>query len=134
LSSFQPVKVLKGSFRVGKLASIPRKVLVVVQFTVSITLIIGTIVVFKQIQFAKNRPIGYDNNGLVSVPVIASDIHHHYDVVKAELLKTGAIVQMTEAGGSPTSSNGSTSGIEWKDKDPNMSVDFQQTAASYDYG
>jgi ABC-type antimicrobial peptide transport system permease subunit len=134
LSSFRPVKVLKGSFRVGKLASVPRKVLVVVQFTVSITLVIGTIVVFKQIQFAKSRPIGYDNNGLVSVPVIGHEIHSHYDVVKAELLKTGAVVKMAEAGGSPTTANGSTSGIEWKGKDPNMGVDFQKTASSYDYG
>ncbi|MEP6614096.1 MAG: ABC transporter permease, partial [Mucilaginibacter sp.] len=58
LSSFEPVKVLKGTFRVGRFAAIPRKVLVVVQFTASITLIIGTVVVFRQIQFAKNRPVG----------------------------------------------------------------------------
>lgn len=55
LSSFQPVKVLKGTFRVGRLASLPRKVLVVLQFTVSVILIIGTIVVFRQIEFAKDR-------------------------------------------------------------------------------
>ena len=59
LSSFQPLKVLKGTFRVGKLASVPRKVLVVTQFTVSVMLIIGTIIVYQQIQYAKNRPIGY---------------------------------------------------------------------------
>ncbi|HCW06736.1 MAG TPA: ABC transporter permease, partial [Cytophagales bacterium] len=60
LSSFQPVKVLKGTFRAGKSASVPRQVLVVLQFTVSVTLIIGTVVVFRQIQFAKERPIGYE--------------------------------------------------------------------------
>ncbi|MEO6631784.1 MAG: FtsX-like permease family protein, partial [Mucilaginibacter sp.] len=59
LSSFKPVKVLKGVFRVGRLASVPRKVLVVLQFTVSIVLIIGTIVVIRQIIFAKDRPVGY---------------------------------------------------------------------------
>ena len=58
LSSFNPVKVLKGTFSTGRFSSLPRKVLVVVQFTVSITLIIGTIIVFRQIQFAKNRPVG----------------------------------------------------------------------------
>src|SRR3569833_521157 len=55
LSSFKPIKVLKGSFRVGRFASIPRKVMVVLQFTVSVVLIIGTVVVFKQIQYAKDR-------------------------------------------------------------------------------
>ena len=58
LSSFKPVKVLKGTFKAGRFAAIPRKVLVVLQFTVSVILIIGTIIVFKQIQFAKNRPLG----------------------------------------------------------------------------
>src|SRR5450432_516492 len=55
LSSFEPIKVLKGVFRTGRFASLPRKILVVTQFTVSITLIIGTIIVFRQIQYAKNR-------------------------------------------------------------------------------
>src|SRR5690606_72148 len=58
LSSFQPLKVLKGTFRVGRFASVPRQVLVVMQFTVSVMLIIGTIIVYQQIQYAKNRPVG----------------------------------------------------------------------------
>ena len=67
LSGFEPIKVLKGTFRAGRFASLPRKVLVVVQFTVSIALIIGTIIVFRQIQFAKNRPVGYTREGLITV-------------------------------------------------------------------
>jgi len=65
LSSFQPVRVLKGVCRAGRLASIPRKVLVVLQFTVSIAMIIGTMIVFRQIQFARNRPVGYEQGGPV---------------------------------------------------------------------
>lgn len=134
LSSFQPVKVLKGPFKVGRLAAIPRKVLVVVQFTVSITLIIGTVVVFHQIKFAENRPVGYSRDGLVSIPVGTQDIHKNYEAVKDELSKTGAIVAMAEGDVAPTQSAGSTSAIEWKDKDPNLSVDFQQAAVSPEYG
>jgi ABC-type antimicrobial peptide transport system permease subunit len=134
LSSFQPVKVLKGSFRVGRLAAIPRKVLVVVQFTVSVTLIIGTVVVFRQIQFAKNRPVGYSRDGLVSIPVITQNIHKNYEAVKDELFKTGAVVAMAEGDVAPTDVAGSTSAIEWKDKDPNLSVDFQQAGVSIEYG
>ncbi|HXO75936.1 MAG TPA: FtsX-like permease family protein, partial [Puia sp.] len=63
LSSFNAVKVLKGTFRVGPAAAIPRKVLIVLQFTVSISLIIGTMVIFSQIIYVKNRPIGYDREG-----------------------------------------------------------------------
>jgi ABC-type antimicrobial peptide transport system permease subunit len=134
LSSFQPIKVLKGSFRVGRFAAIPRKILVVIQFSVSVTLIIGTIVVFRQIQFAKNRPVGYTRDGLLSIPVGTGDIHKNYEAVKDELFKTDAVVAMAEGDVAPTQSAGSTSAIEWKDKDPNLSVDFQQAAVSAEYG
>ncbi|HEX4372387.1 MAG TPA: ABC transporter permease, partial [Puia sp.] len=124
LSSFNPVKILKGTFKVGRFAAIPRKVLVVLQFSVSVILIIGTIVVFRQIQFAQNRPIGYNRNGLVLLPMMTSDIHKHFDVVQNELIKSGAIVSMAESG-SPTTAVWSTnSGFDWKGKDPNLSVEF----------
>lgn len=134
LSSFQPVKVLKGTFRVSKLAIVPRKVLVVVQFTVSVILIIGTIVVFRQIQFAKNRPVGYTRDGLVTVPVVTTDIHNHFETVKDELFKTGVIINVSEAGTRPTEQIGTSSGFNWENKDPNLSVDFPVTSVSYDYG
>ncbi len=134
LSSFQPVKVLKGTFKAGKGAALPRKVLVVVQFTVSVILIIGTIVVFKQIQHAKDRPIGYDRNALVTVPVMGADIHNHIDAVKKELLAAGAITHIAEAGSSTTATYSTSSGFEWTGKDPNISVDFSMSGISESYG
>ncbi|WP_338876452.1 ABC transporter permease [Spirosoma sp. SC4-14] len=139
LSSFNPVQILKGTgpslrFKVGRLASLPRQVLVVVQFTVSVTLIIGTIIVFRQIQFARNRPIGYESNGLISVPMVTADIHKHFDAVKRELLQTGAISEMAESSSPPTEVWNSSSSIDWKGKDPNLSVDFSIVEASHDYG
>jgi len=134
LSSFKPIKVLKGSFRVGRFASIPRKVMVVLQFTVSVVLIIGTVVVFKQIQYAKDRPVGYSRDGLVAVPMMTDQIHKHFDAVKLALVNNGAIADMAEAGSPPTSGAGSTSAIEWPGKDPNLSTDFQQNNVSFDYG
>ncbi|HJP62331.1 MAG TPA: ABC transporter permease [Mucilaginibacter sp.] len=134
LSSFKPIKVLKGSFRVGRLASLPRKVLVVLQFTVSVVLIIGTIVVFRQVEFAKNRPVGYVRDRLVYLPMVTSDIHKHFDAVKSSLLRTGAIAEISEAGAPPIYNAGSTSAVEWEGKDPNLSVDFSQNNVSYDYG
>lgn len=134
LSSFQPIKVLKGAFRMGRMAGIPRKVLVVVQFTVSVTLIIGTIVIFRQIQFAKNRPIGYSNNNLITVQIQSPEIHKHFDAIKSQLINSGAIVSMAESSSMPTSYNSTSSGFEWPGKDPNMSVDFPVNDVSYDYG
>src|SRR6185436_6113380 len=63
LSRFEPISVLKGTFKAGRFASFPRKILVVIQFTFSIALIIGTVVVFKQIQYARNRPVNYSREG-----------------------------------------------------------------------
>lgn len=133
LSSFRPVKVLKGVFRAGRLAAIPRKVLVVLQFTVSVSLIIGTIVVFRQIQFARNRPVGYDSNGLVMLPM-GDAIHDHFNAVKEELIQAGSIVEIAESSGPVTDGSGSSSGFSWKGKDPNFSTDIQITQISHDYG
>ena len=134
LSSFQPVKVLKGTFRVGRNAALPRKVLVVLQFTVSVVLIIGTIVVFRQIQFAMNRPVGYSRDGMISLDMINADIHDHFDVVKNELKNMGAVSEMAQASGPVTAVWGTNGGFNWKGKDPSLAVDFPNTGVSYDYG
>ncbi|MEO6637419.1 MAG: ABC transporter permease, partial [Ginsengibacter sp.] len=118
LSSFKPVKVLKGTFKAGRYAGIPRRVLVVLQFTVSVTLIIGTIVVYRQIQFAKDRPVGYSRANLISIPVSNSSIHDHFDAFKNELMQTGAIASIAEAGSPVTNVWNTTSGVSWAGKDP----------------
>jgi len=134
LSSFQPVKVLKGTFRVGRFASIPRKVLVVVQFTVSVTLIIGTVIVFQQVQFAKNRPIGYNRNALIQMYMSTPDIHNHFETVRNELKTSGAIVEMAESGSPTTSVWNSNGGFEWSGKDPALAVDFPNNGVTHEYG
>lgn len=133
-SSFRPIQVLKGPFKGGRYAAIPRKTLVVLQFTVSVMMIIGTIIVFRQIQFAKNRPIGYESNGLISIPMISEEIHQHFDAVKGELTKQGTIVSMAESGNPTTETWATSSGFDWKGKDPNLSIDFPRVDISYDYG
>ncbi|OOG70754.1 ABC transporter permease [Algoriphagus sp. A40] len=134
LSSFNPVKVLKGSIRVGRFASMPRKVLVVVQFTVSIALIIGTIVVFNQIQYAKDRPIGYDRNGLITVAMNTPDLYGRYNVLRDELLKTEAVVEMSTSSTPATELNSQNDGFEWEGKDPDFRENFGTIAVTHDFG
>ncbi|GAB4035754.1 ABC transporter permease [Spirosoma jeollabukense] len=139
LSSFQPVKVLKGTgsssrFRVGRFAAVPRKVLVVVQFTVSVTLIIGTVIVFRQIQFAQNRPIGYSRNGLLYVQTTTPDIHTHYDVFRADLIKSGAVTEIAESESPLTGIWNVNGGFDWDGKDPNQQPDFAIVGVSYEFG
>jgi ABC-type antimicrobial peptide transport system permease subunit len=135
LSSFQPVKVLKGTFKMGRFASLPRKVLVVIQFTVSITLVIGTIIVYEQIQFSKSRPIGYDREGLVMIQMKTPDFYNKYDVLSTELKNTGAVDEMAEAS-SPMMYVGSNSGgFSWEGKDPNLQqTDFGNIWITPEYG
>ncbi|MBN8651389.1 MAG: ABC transporter permease [Cytophagales bacterium] len=134
LSSFQPVKVLKGTFRVGRLASLPRQVLVVLQFTASIALIIGTIVVFRQIEFAKDRPLGYERNGLINVYLSTPEIHNHFEAVRNELKSLGAITEMTEAGSPTTQVWNSNGGFNWNGKDPALAVDFPNNGVNHEFG
>ncbi len=134
LSSFTPLKVLKGTFKAGRFAAIPRKVLVVLQFTVSVSLIIGTIIVYQQIQFAKNRPVGYTRANLITIPTSNASIHDHFNAVKDELMQTGAIVSFAESESPTTGIWNSTSGFSWPGKDPNLSTDFGVVSASVDYG
>lgn len=118
LTSFQPVKVLKGAglarIQLGRLASLPRKVLVVTQFTVSITLIICTIVVYRQIQFAKNRPVGYSREGLLMVPMQSSDFYGKTDLLRRELTNTGAVTDVAESQSPITGVWSSNDGFRWK--------------------
>jgi putative ABC transport system permease protein len=134
LSSFKPVKVLKGVFKAGKLAAVPRKALVVLQFTVSVVLIAGTIIVFNQIQYAKNRPVGYNRNGLLYISMQTNDLHNHFDAVSADLKSSGAVTYMAQSS-SPTSGvENNRSGLQWKGKDPAMTDDFGNIRVTTDYG
>lgn len=133
LSSFQPVKVLKGTFRVGRFAAVPRKVLVVVQFCVSVILVIGTIVVYQQVEHARKRPIGYNKESLIYVPVTDA-LHQKFETIRTELKSKNLIVEMTESTSPATEVYNSNGGITWEGKDPNQSVDFPNNGVTHEFG
>ncbi|MEM8763441.1 MAG: ABC transporter permease [Bacteroidota bacterium] len=133
LSSFNPVEVLKGTFRAGKKASTPRKVLVIFQFTVSVAFIIGTVVVMQQINHAKNRPVGYERNGLIQVPVFSSDYDGKYNLMRELLLKSGAVVEMSSSSSPTTQIWSSRSGFIWEGKPEGFQEDFDWTYVSVDF-
>jgi len=134
LSRFEPIKVLKGTFRVGRFASLPRKVLVVVQFTFSIALIIGTIIVFNQIQYAKDRPVNYRTEGLITVQMSTPEVYTHYKAIRTDLLATGVIDNVAHSS-SPTTNIWSNSiGFNWQGKDPNSLPSFGIVAVTEDFG
>jgi putative ABC transport system permease protein len=113
LSSFQPVKVLKGVWRAGRLASVPRKVLVVLQFTVSVAMIIGTSIVFRQVQYARDRSVGYDQGGLVMMHQHTQDIDAHFEAFRDAMKRTGAVSEVAESAAPVTESWPFNGGLKW---------------------
>jgi len=131
LSSFNVVKVLKGKVQVGKNASTPRKILVVLQFGFSIILIVGTIVVYFQIQHVKNRDLGYDQENLISVQY-NNELKDNYGIIKKELLRTGVVDAVTRSN-SPITNIWSNNFIGWPGKSEDLKVIFATISAEYDY-
>src|SRR3569833_284171 len=134
LSSFNAVKVLKGTFRVGRFASLPRKVLVVTQFTVSVSLIICTIVVYRQVQAAKDRPVGYTRDGLVMIEKKSGDYDGKYDLLRTELKKTGVVSEISESAGKVTEVVSGNGGFMWRGKDTRLDDQLGTLPVSFEYG
>lgn len=134
LSAFNPVKVLKGTFKAGRFASMPRKTLVVVQFTVSSALIVGTIVIFNQIQYVKDRPIGYDRNGLITIGMNTPELYGRYNVLRDKLLNSKGVVEMSTSSTPTTELNAQFNGFEWEGKDPDFKENLGTIAITHDFG
>jgi putative ABC transport system permease protein len=133
LSSFNPVRVLKGNFKAGKSSSLPRKILVVLQFASSVVLMIGTIVINRQIQFGKNQPIGFSNKGLITVNW-SDDIGKHIDAIRTELLNSGAAISICQSNSPPSEIYSNNNGWEWKNSQPvEKSVVFSTITTTFDY-
>jgi len=129
LSSFHPIKVLKGVVRTGKSAILSRKVLVVLQFSCSVGLIISTIIIYQQIQYTKDRPLGYDADRLLMTNASA-DLNKSYTSLKQELLASGIVTDVTKSS-SPVTDIWSYQRIDnWQGKQPGESLDLATVAVS----
>ena len=131
LSSFQPIRVLKGILSSNKALVTPRKVLVVMQFTFAIILIISTIIVRNQINYARERETGYDKRNLI-YHHLTGDLPKNYSLVKNELLASGAATAVTRTSAPLTQGWSDSWGFEWKGKDPNDKTDFDRYSADED--
>jgi ABC-type antimicrobial peptide transport system permease subunit len=133
LSSFNPVNTLKGNLNIGRSDALPRKILVVIQFASSVILMIGTTIIYQEIQHGKNRPIGFDHRGLISV-YWSEDISKNYEALRADLLRTGAVVSICKSNSPPTDIYSNNNGWEWKNSQPvEKTVIFSTIATDYDY-
>lgn len=133
LSSFKPISVLKGTFKTGKNSTLPRKILVVSQFSISVALIIGTLVVINQIEFSKNRPTGYDKESLIQLPVMSSDFSGKSDLMRSQFKSSGAVIEMATTSSPTTDIWSNRSGYTWEGKPEDFQEDLAYTEVSYEF-
>jgi ABC-type antimicrobial peptide transport system permease subunit len=132
LSSFRPVHVLKGSLKFSGSAFWFRKGLVVFQFILSIILIVGTIVVSKQVNYIQTINLGYDRENLLYLPM-EGDLTPKYALFKYQALHLPGIKDVSRITDMPTQIENGTGGVQWEGKDPNSNVQFTQSAVGYDF-
>jgi len=132
LSSLNPVRVLKGMLRFGNSAQFFRRGLVVFQFVLSILMIVGTVVVYRQLKYIQTKNIGYDRENLINIPG-EGEIAKKYQVFKQELLRMPGIQSVSHMQTSPLYNGNTTDGVQWDGKDPRSAIQFNNTWVGYDF-
>jgi putative ABC transport system permease protein len=130
LSSFKPVEMFKGKSGTGsRIQSLSRKILVVAQFSISIVLIIGTVIVFIQMNYLRQKKLGFDPDRVISV-TLNRNIQQKYDVMKERLLQLSSVSSVTSGSRRPFTH---ISTIDWESPDNTKSVRLSFTDVGYDY-
>ncbi len=132
LSSFHPVRVLKGTMSSGVSGAIFRKILVVVQFSLSISLIIGTGIVYRQLDYMKEKTLGFETDHLLAIQMRGS-VMNSYSALKKELLKQPGVVAVSASNNKPSGIYSNAGGADWEGKDPERDVSVHFASVDYDY-
>jgi putative ABC transport system permease protein len=132
MSEFKPVQVLKGQLKSGSRAALLRKGLVVIQFSLSILLIISTTVVFRQMNFMQNRDIGFDRENVFYV-WMETDVREKFETFRTELLSKPGIEAVTASSQLPIDIGNSTTSVQWEGKNPEDRILFSNLSVDYDF-
>jgi len=132
LSSFDPVGILRGTFRLSGGSVRLRRVLVVFQFAMSILLIVGTITVYRQIQYIHSKNLGLDRENVISL-FMHGDMPEQFDTVKEELLRRPGIAHVTSTSTNPLNVGGNTHSVLWRGKDPDAQISMSIITANFDF-
>jgi predicted permease len=132
LSSFNPVKVLKGTMKLDSGTTMFRKGLVIFQFALSVILITATIVVSRQMAYVQSKNLGYDRENLIYVPM-NGELISKYNTFKEEALRMPGIQLVSRISSVPTNMSNTTGNVNWEGKDPNLNIEFTQASVGYDF-
>ena len=132
LSSFDAVRILKGTFRPSGRSARQRKGLVVFQFAMSVLLITGTITVYKQIRYIHSVNLGLDRENVIYLPLEGA-VRTQFVTVKEELLRRPGISAVTAANASPLDISNSTQAVSWAGKEPGSDIEFHVLSADFSF-
>jgi putative ABC transport system permease protein len=132
LSSFQPVRVLKGNLKAGAGGALFRRILVVVQFALSVFLIIGTLVVTKQMLYMKSRSLGYDKEQVLYI-TLRGATSQSYTALREEMLKNPRVLAVASSSHLPCAIGSNSGGVNWEGKDPQQVVLVGMCGVDYDF-
>lgn len=132
LSSFKPVNILKGELSKGARGGLFRKILVIFQFTLSVFLIIGTVVIYKQLIFMRNIDLGFNKEHILYI-YLRGDIKNNYYTLKEELLKNPVVTGVSATMHTPTHIGSNSGGADWEGKDPELHTLIGFSAVDFDY-
>jgi len=132
LSSFKPVKVLKGALKLDPITTLFRKGLVVFQFVLSVILITGTIIISRQMNYIESKNLGYNRENLISV-TMEGELRTKYNILKDELQKSADIKSVSRISTEPTDIYGSTAAVGWIGQDTTKSIMFTTVGIGYDF-
>ncbi|GGM95033.1 ABC transporter permease [Dyadobacter beijingensis] len=132
LSSLSPVRILKGTLKFDSSSVWVRQGLVVFQFGLSVILIVGMIIIYRQVGFVQNKNLGFDRENLIYFP-IEGELSAKYNVLKEELAQVPGVQQVSHMTATPASNGNGADGITWPGGDPNGQVRFTPVGVGYDF-
>ena len=132
LSAFKPINTIKGTFSVGSRGGNFRKVTVITQFALSIMLIAGTIVIYRQLQYLQRQKLGFDKENLLYLP-LRGDLKNAYPMIKEELLREPVVKYITASTHPPQNIGSNSSGASWEGKSPDLDILISMSGVDFDY-
>ena len=132
LSSLNPIRVLKGALKFDTKSTWLRQGLVVFQFALSIILIVGMIIIYRQVDYVQTKNLGYNRENLIYFP-LEGDLGKNYEVLKDHLSQISSVKQVSHMTAEPASNGSGTEGISWTGSNPKDKVRFTPVGVGYDF-
>jgi putative ABC transport system permease protein len=132
LSSFQPVKILQGKMKSARSSILFRRILVTIQFSLSVFLIIGTFVVYNQLNFMKTKSVGFDREHLIYIPM-EGGVNQKYGILREEFKKDSRIIGISASNFLPSNIQRWTNAYNWEGKDPELDVLMARSSVDFEY-